>query len=86
MNISLVLQILAGEAGHVAHDSIYFVCVITLLIRHSLRGKMCNELLFLTVILMLYSQLALLDKQRSCSIVAYALPYFAHVGYLALTL
>ena len=35
---------------------------------------------------MLYSQFTLLEKQGSCSIVVYALLYFAHVGYLALTI
>ena len=35
---------------------------------------------------MLYSQFTLLEKQGSCSIVVYALIYFAHVGYLALTI
>ena len=47
---------------------------------------MCKELLFLTFILMLYSQFTLLEKQGSCSIVVYALLYFVHVGYLALTI
>ena len=47
---------------------------------------MCKELLFLTIILMLYSLFTLLEKQGSCSIVVYALLYFAHVGYLALTI
>ena len=35
---------------------------------------------------MLYSQFTLLEKQGSCSIVVYALLYFAHVGYLAVTI
>ena len=86
VKISLVFKILAGAAGRVAQYSIYFVCVITLLIRHSLRGRMCKELLFLTIILMLYSLFTLLEKQGSCSIVVYPLLYFAHVGYLALTI
>ena len=47
---------------------------------------MCKELLFLTIILMLYSQFTLLEKQGSCSIFIYALIYLAHVGYLAFTI